>query len=578
VTQFTIFSFSLLAGFLICCVNSGCGSGGDDSEREQSGPAKQDNTDNSSTTSARFFEKGELTFQYRNGQIAGHCSIVESLGGGAAVLDYDRDGDLDICLAGGGYFAEGPVMKGHPLGLFRNEGNWQFTEVTNAAGLGGEKQYTHGVTVGDYDNDGFPDILVTGCGGLALYQNQQDGTFTDVTVAAGLLDTSWSSSAAWGDINGDGNLDLYVAHYVNWSWKNHPFCPGPKPGLREVCPPKKYDALPDLLYISDGNGAFRDVSVEAGLRRDGKGLGVVIGDLDLDGDLDIYVANDTEPNALYQNQGKGKFRDISMMSGSSLDDTGRPQGSMGVDLCDFNRDGLPDLWVANYENESFGLYQNQGEMMFQPVSRSTGITSTGKLYVGWGTAFFDFDRDGDEDVFVSNGHVIRYPQAAPLKQQPLLFENQDGNRFRDVAGLAGDYLEDSHMGRGVACGDLDNNHTVDLVVSHINDPVALLSNESKTEHGWLEIQLIGTVSSRDPVGAHITVELDDSTVMWRQCQGGGSYASTNTPVLHFGIPQQRKIKSISVLWPSGLKQELEPDQENRKLLLVEGNSPLLAKP
>lgn len=570
----------LVAGTLF-----GCGGAATvDHRRGEGDPSKSSsrpdstNRATSPATLARFLDKtasSGVDFTYRNGQEAGHLSIVESLGGGVALFDYDGDGLLDVFVPGGGGYEKGPKMHGLPPVLYRNEGNWRFRNVTKEAGLDLAPYYSHGAAVGDYDNDGWPDILVTGYGGLLLFRNQGDATFQERALADGLTDRQWSSSGAWGDLNGDGTLDLYVAHYANWSWENHPFCKAPGGKGREVCPPRRYDPLPDTLYFGTGDGRFRDGTKEAGLKLEGKGLGVVIADLNLDRRPDVYVGNDTVPNLLYQNLGSGRFKEIGLQSGTSANEMGMPDGSMGVDVGDFNRDGLPDLWVTNYERESFALYRNEGNMNFTHVSLSHGVTAVGGLYVGWGTVFLDFDRDGDEDVFVSNGHVIRYPTAAPLRQKPLLLQNEGGKRFVNVAPAAGGYLTSDHMGRGVAAGDIDNDGDTDLAVCHTNEPVSLLSNESKTSNGWLSLRLIGTTSSRDPVGARVRVETRDGKQV-RQVKGGTSYASSSDPRLLFGLGKA-KVKSVTIHWPSGRDQTLGDVRENQFLVVVEGRPALRLK-
>ena len=543
-------------------------------------------------TQARFVDRASaagVEFTYRNGEEAGHYAILESLGGGVAMFDYDADGDLDLFFPGGGRFDTNEQVLGLPGALYRNENRWQFADVTEAAGVASAPYYSHGAIVGDYDNDGFRDLLVTGYGGLVLYQNLGDGTFIAVTGQAGLTDTLWSSSAAWGDLDGDGNLDLYVAHYVNWSFQNHPHCPGPKPGTREVCSPREFDPLPDTLYLSNGEGTFRDASREVALSTEGKGLGVLMADVDLDGDLDIYVANDTVPNFLYRNErdssapgGSVRLAEMGLMSGTSLSDTGVADGSMGVDLGDYNLDGLPDLWVANFERESFALYRNEGDFFFQHVSQATGVTAVGGLYVGWGTVFFDFDRDGDEDVFVSNGHVIRYPVNAPVRQQPLLYENLDGQRLVNVAPAAGEYMSAPHMGRGVAMGDLDSDGDIDLAVSHTNEPVVLLENVTgEAESGtaeprpadphWLGVRLIGTQSPRDAVGAVVRLKTAAGEQV-RQVRGGASYASSHDLRLLFGLGEQSTVEQIEITWPSGTRQVIDSPPTDRVLTVPEPNA------
>lgn len=518
-----------------------------------------------------------VRFTYRDGQEAGHYAIVESLGGGAALFDYDGDGRLDVFLPGGGKYSEKNEILGNPGALFRNGGDRSFTDVTRLAGTGEAPHYTHGAAVGDYDNDGFPDLLVTGYGGLQFFRNHGDGTFVEAAREAKLLDTLWSSSAGWGDLNGDGILDLFVAHYVNWSFDNHPFCSVDN-GQREVCPPKKFEGLPDVLYFGVGDGTFRDGSAEARLMPadkppeismldSDKGLGVLIADVDLDGDQDIYVANDTVPKFLYRNRGNGVFDEVGGQSGAALSDTATADGSMGLDLGDFNNDGLPDLWVANYERESLALYRNEGDCLFLHVSRSTGVTAVGSLFVSFGTLFLDFDRDGDEDIFVTNGHVIRFPINSPVKQLPLLFENR-GGRFVNVAPVAGPYLAEAHLGRGLASGDIDNDGDIDLVLSPINEPAAVLLNESPNRNHWLRVRLVGGRSNRDAVGALLTL-VTSAGRQTRQVKGGGSYLSQSDLHCFFGIPQEAKFVSLSIRWPSGATQEFSSLALDRTFIAIE---------
>jgi hypothetical protein len=513
-----------------------------------------------------------IRFTYRDGQEAGHFAILESLGGGAGQADFDRDGRVDPILAGGGQFGESKSILGLPPGLFRNVGAWTFEDRTREARVDLSRIYNHGIAIADYDDDGFPDLLVTGFGGLMLFRNQGDGTFVEEAQASGMTDELWSSSAAWADINGDGWLDLFVVHYVNWSFDNHPTCPGPtrdKPV--EVCPPRYFDGLPDVLYFSRGDGSFFDASEAAGLRKDGKGLGVVLADVDLDGDVDVYVSNDTVPSFLYQNDGAGHLEEIGLISGTALGDKGIPNGSMGVDVADFNLDGRPDIWVVNYEQESIALYRNEGRSFFLHVSQAAGVTSVGGLFVGWGTAFFDMDHDGDEDAFVSNGHVIRFPINTTVDQAPLLFENLEGRRFENVAPSAGDYLTSQHRGRGVSAGDLDNDGDIDLVVSRVNQPVAVLRCDSQTKNHWLTLQLVGTTSNRDAIGAQIRIHTSKG-VQLRLRKGGSSYASSHDPRVNIGLGSDERAQKVEIRWPSGITQELL-DVPGDQILLVHEPTP-----
>jgi enediyne biosynthesis protein E4 len=509
-----------------------------------------------------------VTFIYRNGEEGDECTILESLGGGLGLFDYDGDGRLDLFFPGGGKIGPLPAIAGFPPGLFRNGGEMAFADVSAAAGLTAPTpHYSHGCAIGDYDNDGFPDIAVTGFGGVQVWHNRGDGTFAEVGRQSGIVSDSWTSSGGWGDLNGDGNLDLYLAHYVNWSPANHPHCLGTVVGQREICPPRQFVGLSDRLFLSSGDGTFRDGSQEAGLVPEGKGLGVLLADIDLDGDLDIYVANDTTDNFLYVNDGHGRLEEVGVVRGVARDDLGVANGSMGVDVCDFNRDGLPDLWAANYERESFALYRNEGQGHFLHVSQATGITALGGMYVGFGTVFSDHDADGDEDVLVANGHVIKYPRSAPLKQEALLLLCDKG-RFRKAASSPGDFFAQPHMGRGLAVGDLDGDLRPDAVFSMTGEPARLLRNNVRNDNRHLWLKLIGTQSNRDAVGAVVVVNTSEGPLL-RQVKGGGSYLSHSDLALHVGIPAGCDLLGASVRWPSGERQEIPRERLSGRVTLVE---------
>jgi len=522
-------------------------------------------------------DRSGVKFTYRNGDEANEVAILESLGGGVGLFDYDGDGDYDLCLPGGGHHSDKKEngkreVLGWPHAIYRNDGDWHFTEVTNQATVPIASHYTHGAAAADFDNDGFSDVLITGFGGVQLLHNHGDGTFEEVTKSAEMTDALWSSSAAWGDFNKDGALDVYIAHYVDWSFDKHPFCPGPKKGDRESCPPREFDGLPDVLYLNNGDGTFRDGSKESGLRPDGKGLGVLTADLDLDGDVDVYVGNDTVANFLFRNDGTGKFQEVGLISGTAVNQTGSPDGSMGVDVGDFNLDGQPDLWVVNFERESIALYRNEGNCQFQHVSQGSGVTAVGALYVGWGTAFCDFDKDGDEDTFVSNGHVIRYPENAPISQKPLLFNNLKGKRMENIAAVVGSYFNTGHQGRGSAAGDIDRDGDVDLVISRMNEPIALLSNTTQVPNHWISFKLIGRTSPRYPIGAIVRIKTPQGERV-RQIKGGTSYGSTVDPHLFFGIGESTTVESASITWPSGETQSLAQLNGDQSWLVREGLEP-----
>lgn len=513
-----------------------------------------------------------VTFAYDNGRAAGFHTIVESLGGGIGLLDYDNDGRHDLFCPGGGKFDKQKRTSGLPSALFRNLGDWRFTDVTAACGAAQAPHLTHGCAAADYDADGFTDLLVTGYGGLQLFHNLGDGTFEEVSQPVGMTDTLWSSSAAWADFNGDQQLDIYIDHYVDWSPDNDPECPGPEPGVREICSPRKFEPLPDIVYYSNGDGTFRDATSEARLNVEshvcGKGLGVVVGDLDLDGDVDIYVANDTVDNFLYLNDGHGTFEEVGLFHGVARDANGKAEGSMGVDLGDYDLDGLPDIWVSNFEQESFSLYRNDGAAQFVHVSQGTGITALGRLYVGFGTMFADVDRDGDEDFVVSNGHVINFPKAAPIRQEPLVLINERG-RFNRAVFPADGYFSLPHRGRGLAASDLDDDGDLDFVFSHNDgEPNALVCNDTPPEGGWLRVRLVGTRSNRDAIGARLVLHTSAGDQL-RLVKGGGSYESQYDLRPFWGIPADAEVKGISIYWPSRTVQEYPLTEGDQSLIIAE---------
>jgi hypothetical protein len=527
-----------------------------------------------------------IDFTCRNGEEAGHYAILETLGGGVALLDYDGDGLLDIFLTGGGFF-DGPEkkqIKGNPCKLYKNLGNFQFKDVTAEVGLNIPWFYTHGCAVGDYDNDGWPDLLVTGWGRLALFHNESDGNggrhFVDVTRKAGLSDTLWSTSAAWADLDGDGFPDLYVCHYVDWSFVNHPDCT--YGGTKNICTPLVFRALPHVLYKNNGDGTFTDVSKQAGILEshaleNGKALGVLIVDLDEDGKPDIFVADDTGDSLLYLNQGGMKFKEAGLERGVARDDSGTADGSMGVDAADFDGSGHLSLFVTNFQNEVHALYRNRGRGEFVYASRQTGISSLiGGIYVGWGTGFIDFDRDGAEDIFFTNGHAFPNPPPGEYRRQrPVLLRNlrQPGNKpaevkFENVTEKAGSFFQVAHSGRGAAFGDLDNDGKTDIVVSHLNEPAVLLQNQLSNGHHWLGIELVGR-PYRDAVGAKLTLEVGGQKLV-RAVKGGGSYLSASDRRIIFGLGAQGKAGRLTVRWPSGKVENWDGLAVDRYWRLVEG--------
>jgi enediyne biosynthesis protein E4 len=528
-------------------------------------------------------------FTYHNGEEAGHCTLLESLGGGVALFDFDGDGLLDLFLIGGGSFAgeDQREIRGYPCKLYRNLGNWKFQDVTGQAGLDQCCFYAHGCAVADYDCDGWPDLLVTGYGRLALFHNEGNGQggrrFVEVTEAAGLHDPLWSTSAAWADLDGDGYPDLYVCHYVDWSWEKHRVCGGDAASVaRDVCPPKHFLGVAHALYRNNGDGTFRDVSKEAGIRQGpadaGMGLGVVAVDVNDDRRPDIYAVNDTTRNFLYVNQsspGKLRFLEIGLESGTAMGETARPDGSMGVDAGDYDGCGRPSLWVTNFEQERHALYHNESNekrILFRHVTRQAGIAALGTVFVGFGTGFIDLDNDGWEDLVIANGHVRRYPTHAPVQQRAVLLRNQGTGRFVIRTSQGGAYFQALHRGRGLAVGDLDNDGRPDLVITHLNEPVALLRNDSNGKeaprHHWLGIELLGR-KNRDIVGAKVVVEVGGRRLT-RFAKGGGSYLSSGDRRIIVGLGEAERCDRVIVSWPWGEEQQWEGLTSDRYWRLVEG--------
>jgi enediyne biosynthesis protein E4 len=504
----------------------------------------------------------------RNGEEADQFTILESLGGGVAVFDYDGDGRLDVFVVGSGYF-DGPTktdFKGHPCKLYRNLGGLKFEDVTAKTGLDGPWWYTHGAAVADYDRDGWPDLVVTGYGRIELFHNEPDGAggrrFVAVGANLGLKDDFWSTGAGWADIDGDGFPDLYVCHYCDWSFTNNPVCKATSGAApRDVCPPQKFKPLVHSLFKNEKGARFRDTAADHNFKPDGCGLGVVLADLNGDGRPDVYVGNDGTNNFLFFNRG-GKLEEKGLAAGVAVDESGRYNGSMGVDIGDYDGSGRPSIWVANFQGELHALYHSLGNELFDHRSRKVGVGAIGLHRVGFGTSFLDIDGDGWEDVAVVNGHVLRYPNGSTLKQLPLLLHNTDNQGvrlFKDVSNRGGAYFKAPAVGRGLAIGDLDNDGRPDLVVTHTNGPVAVLRNEGIGRHPWLGVKLVGK-NHRDIVGSTVTLEGEGRTLT-RFAKGGGSYCSASDPRILFGLGTLGKVKRVTVKWSWGETQSwdnLEP--------------------
>lgn len=592
-----------VAIFLLVGILVGCGSepapkkstSATETKDSKAGLAKSGENASGTTPPIPVFSFEEVTksaginFAYRNSnEKPGNYAILDSLGGGLSFIDFDKDGKLDLFINGGGTItnkgeenhpanAGDRSIIGYASKLYRNMGDWKFVDVSKETGIDKPLFYNHGSTVFDYDRDGWPDLVITGYGRLALMHNEPGpvpGTrvFVDKADLAGFNKNHfWSTSAGAGDFDGDGFPDLYLCQYVNWSLTNDPKCPGYTLNVeRDVCPPKKYEAVPHAVWRNNGNGTFSDVSREAGLRLDrpdkeyGKGLGVVCVDVTNDGKADVYVANDTVDNFLYINKstpGKIRFEEVGLEWGVARDDRGMPNGSMGVDAADYDGSGQASIWVTNYEGELHSLYGNVAQgtrRFFQFRTQRSGIAAIGQLHVGFGTLFSDFDLDGWEDIMVSNGHVIYHPVKAKIRQKAVLLHNLGNGKFQEAGSSSGSYFSGEHLGRGLVSGDLDNDGWPDLAICHANENASMLRNQSSNlgnKNTFLGIELVGK-NNADIVGARVELSLG-SRKLTRFAKGGGSYLSGSDRRLIFGLPDGAPAQSVTVYWPDGTSKKID---------------------
>ena len=517
-----------------------------------------------------------LRFIYDNGHLAGRASrLPETMGGGVGLLDFDRDGWLDVFAVQGGPFppARGPGDDGDHL--YRNAHDGTFEDVTRRSGIGSfAGGYGHGVAVGDFDNDGRPDLFVTRWRSYALYRNQGDGTFEDVTAASGLGgDRDWPTSAAFADLDNDGDLDLYVCHYLDYDETKPVHCEHPQSNAEHLCSPIDFKARPDHAFRNDG-GTFVDVTEAAGLAESkGRGLGVVAADLDGDGLIDLYVANDMSANYLYRNLGGFRFAEVGIDSGTALSAEGNSKAGMGLACGDTDGDGRLDLAVTNFYGESATFYRNLGEGMFADESAGSGLAASTRLRLGFGTTFLDANNDGRLDLLIANGHINdgrpRFPWMMPIQ----LLAGGPGGRFSDVSGLSGAPFGPLHLGRGFGAGDLDNDGQVDAVVCCQNEPLVYLHNRTvpgNSSH-FIAFEVEGTTSNRDGVGAIVTVHAGPRR--WTIPRlGGGNYQSACGPGLHLGLGTSARVDRVEVAWPSGRLDRHGPLDAGRRYRLREGDA------
>jgi enediyne biosynthesis protein E4 len=529
-----------------------------------------------------------LTFTHVNGA-AGNYYLPEVMGSGVALLDYDNDGDLDVFLVQGGALpfdaatSSGRGRRGPPTcRLFRNDllvsadgrRTLRFADVTEAAGVG-LRGYGMGAAVGDYDNDGYPDLFVTSFGSTTLLRNNGDGTFADVTKSAAVSDSGWSTSAAFVDYDRDGYLDLFVAHYVDFTIAANKLC-NDSAGARDYCSPRAYRPVPDRLFRNDGRGHFVDVTAAAGITRAyGAGLGVAIGDYNGDGWLDIYVANDGTANQLWINRHDGTFADEGLISGAAMNQHGSPEGSMGIASGDFDLDGDEDLFVTNIAGETSVLYVNDGHGNFDDARVKTGLAALTARFTGFGTDWIDYDNDGWPDLFVANGAVniveAQRGQPSPYKMRNQLFHNLAGSRFEETSAVAGPAFALAEIGRGAAFGDLDNDGDVDIVVTNNNGPVRLLLNQVGARNHWLQIRLDQRPGNRFGIGAWVGVERAGRPTLWRRVRTDGSYLSANDVRVHLGLGASPSIDAVVVQWPDGQRERWTGVAGDRLLTLRRGS-------
>jgi hypothetical protein len=506
----------------------------------------------------------------------GRFRLVETMGSGVGLLDFDGDGWLDVFVAQGAPIPRDPADHRDAAQLYRNNRDGTFTDVARTAGVAFEG-FAQGVAVGDYDGDGHPDLYISGFGRGALYHNRGDATFEDVTEMAGVASPGWATSCAFADLDGDGDLDLYVVHYlagtVDSRGRPTVNCDA-MPGTIGYCPPGAFAAEPDALYRNNGDGTFTDASRAAGIDSPaGNGLGLAIADLDDDGRLDIFVANDRTPNLLFRNLGGLKFAEVGLAWGVALNESGLLRAGMGVAAGDADGDGRIDLLVTNFYEEGSTLYRNAAPGQFQVATSRAGLLVPSRDRLGFGTAFLDADNDGHLDLFVANGHIndVR-PLGMPYAMEPQLFRNDGRGRFRDVSDRAGPTFREPVLGRGAAVGDLDNDGDVDIVVTHLGRPPALLSNETVPRGGALRLTLVARAPGRTPIGARVTVRAG-SQALSRVVAGGASYLSAGDTQVHVGLGQAARADSVEVHWPSGRVESWDHLPAGSDLLIEEGHEP-----
>jgi hypothetical protein len=526
-------------------------------------------------TSPLIFRAADLPFRYERGD-SGAAWPVEPVGGGVGIADFDRDGRIDLFFAQGVPLPVGKAPNAPSDVLLRNRGGEDFDDVSSSAGLI-SKGYGNGVTVADFDADGFPDVYVTRYGANTLWHNEGDGHFSEVTDEAAVGCELWSLGAAFSDMDGDGDLDLFVANYFTFDPAEAPFARDPVTGAADYGAPASFEGQPDVLYRNDGDGRFTDIAADAGIRDDGRGMGVLATDFDDDGRIDILVANDAQNNSLWHNLGNGRFEDVALSWGIAVNAKGQTEANMGIAYGDTDGDGVPDLLISHLVNEHDTLWRGRpagGAMFFRDETFEAGLGLDSRRLTGWGTAFGDFDHDGLTDLVVANGHIRREANQQFVYDNPPILWHNRGGRFANVTASAGPYFRALHMARGLAAGDLDDDGDLDLVVVHHHKPSVVLWNESPRRGAWLVVELHGAGMNRDAIGAKITATVGGRAIV-RTLDGGGSYISANDACVHFGLGPANHVDQLEVRWPSGRIQSWREVAVNRRLRLND-DSPSLS--
>jgi hypothetical protein len=518
-------------------------------------------------------EKSGIRWTHTAGKSAARY-LPETTGPGCAFFDYDNDGWMDIYLVNSGkcdFYDPHPPLRN---ALYRNNRDGTFTDVTEKARVPGGG-YGQGVAVGDYNGDGFPDLYVTQYGRNILYHNNGDGTFTDVTEKAGVAAPGWSSSAVWFDYDNDGKLDLFVCQFVEFSKTINKSCGAGEEGKHGYCIPHLYNSMPNWLFHNNGDGTFTDVSKTSGIAHSlGKAWGVVATDLNNDGLMDLFVSNDTDPNFLFMNRGKGHFEENATYAGVAYSSDGRARSGMGIDSADFNQDGWMDLFVANIDLERFSIYQNNHDGTFDDQAGPMGIGTATRLMSGWGLKFFDYDNDGYLDLFLANGNpddLIESLHSQVKYQEPLMLFHNTGKNLKNVSAESGPVFTKPLSARGMAIGDFDNDGAVDVLVAVNDGAPVLLRNTAARQNHWLGINLVGTKSNPDAIGARITYQAGDLK-QHRMKVGGGSFLSAHDPRMVLGLGKRTKIDWVEIQWPqpSGKVERITDLPLDRYVTVVEG--------